>query len=123
MPKTITLNLEARVSALELLVHKLLDSIAVGKVAEKTADKALAMAQEALAMLIMDKKSQEEQDPLDFAPPAPADVGLPVRERAVRGLSKYNAQKAEVALVEEPEDDPQQVSQDDIAALNSPIVE
>ena len=43
-------NLEVRVSALEILVYKMIESLAVAKVAEKTADKALAMAQEALVV-------------------------------------------------------------------------
>ena len=60
-------DLEARVLVLEKLVDKLYDCLAVSRVAEKTADKALQMAQEALVIITSYSKAQAPTpDPLGF---------------------------------------------------------
>lgn len=100
-------NLEVRVSALEILVYKMIESLAVAKVAEKTADKALAMAQEALVIIT----SAKAQEPQDNTEDPFADAELPTEEAtpdvSVRALRGLMAKRANQAKEEEIGDDEQ----------------
>lgn len=57
-----TSDLETRVAVLEKLLDRVLDSISECKVATKTADKALQMAQEALVIITSGKNEAPAQD-------------------------------------------------------------
>lgn len=86
-------NLEVRVGALEILVYRMVETIATAKIAEKTADKALAMAQEAL-VIVTSAKSQEveeTEDPFLEASVPPEEATPDVSVRALRGLASKRA--------------------------------
>lgn len=89
-------NLEVRVGALEILVYRMVETIATAKIAEKTADKALAMAQEAL-VIVTSAKSQEvedTEDPFLEASIPPEEATPDVSVRALRGLASKRAAEA-----------------------------
>lgn len=73
-------DLEIKVKVLEKLYDQSLQALAKASVAEKTADKALAMAQEALVIVM--KPDQNQSSPnfdFDEAPTLSQTVKVPVR--------------------------------------------
>lgn len=104
-------DFEVRLRVLERMFDRVLDAISTSKVAEKTADKALAMAQECLVVVTSQfrQPTPEASDPLntldtagvgslaDLLPPEPeelmTDPPAPVAERVSGILSKLKAGK------------------------------
>lgn len=74
-------DLSARVRALELLVDKLMDKMGDAVVAAKTSDKALAMAQEAIAIVTSGVQNMRggSDDMFDLPPGMDGNVQKPAK--------------------------------------------
>lgn len=58
-------ELKIEIKVLQKLVGIMMDSVADARLASKTADKALAMAQEALVVVTSSSQAQQYQDPME----------------------------------------------------------
>jgi hypothetical protein len=122
-------DLEVRVAVLEKLLDRALDALVVSKISEKTAEKALAMAQEAIAVAMGMSKPESAPDPLE-APPIPssssqneADSGrVENRVGGILARLREKSRKAPEVEIEEKKDLPfgaEEAAESTEIALNS----
>lgn len=72
-----------RIGILEKLVDRLFDSVSKAELALKTSDKALHMAQEALALMVANDKQQDQVQPLsDLMSDFESAMGIPPQPAA-----------------------------------------
>lgn len=109
-------DLKIRVAVLEKMVETLISSVALARVAEKTADKALQMAQEALVIVTSAMKAQEQAappvDPMGFDDGLAANVDFSTPASPSGGLAGYMAKRGKPPTDEQLNGEFEKVSED-----------
>lgn len=115
-------ELEARIRVLEKLCERIFDAVADAKVAGKTADKALAMAQEALVVVTSQLQQRPAGEPSDpFSDPF---AGVPASDpymTNIRVPEPFAPRQAAPAPTPEPDFPPQ--SEEEMSALLDEVSE
>lgn len=94
-------KIKVEIEVLKKMVDLMLESIGVSRTAEKTADKALAMAQEAVAFMVSQQQVGAASPPVDFFDDFQVETSPPATKRSLPNSSiRSSENKTDLQLSE-----------------------